>query len=106
MPRCETEGPYAYRDLEECLALILRSTTIQISAALDSLVLGDDIEFHCLDEWKRTGVIPSSRALVFPLHGGLPGKVDETEDALFAHELAKLVMPESSLRRPNPHTDG
>jgi len=71
------------------------SAAIRVSGALDSAVLlGGDIEFACLDEWKRTGVSPASRVLVFPHHGGLPGKVDETETALFAHELAKLVMPE------------
>ena len=70
------------------------SAAIRVTGASNaSVLLGGDIEFGCLDEWKRQGVAPSAWALVFPHHGGLPGDCDEAEAALFAHELTRMVTP-------------
>jgi hypothetical protein len=71
------------------------SAAIRVTGAEESSVLlGGDIEFGCLEYWKERGVTPSARALVFPHHGGLPGGADESDAALFAHQLSALVKPE------------
>lgn len=59
-----------------------------------SILLGGDIEFDCLDEWKSNRVQPSATVLVFPHHGGLPGTSDESEAQLFAYEIMGMVNPE------------
>jgi competence protein ComEC len=77
-----------------------RLTSNSLSAAVRishgpkcSVLLGADIEFSCLDEWKAKGIQPSACVLVFPHHGGLPGPNDVSEVGLFAFELVKAVMP-------------
>ena len=72
------------------------SAAIRITGATNvSVLLGGDVEFDCVDEWKRQGLTPSATALIFPHHGGLPVNVDESEAALFAHEITKLVTPDT-----------
>ena len=75
-------------------------TTNSLSAAIrvsrgqnSSVLLGGDIDFGCLDEWKVKGIQPSACVLVFPHHGGLPGTSDITEAGLFAFELVRTVRP-------------
>jgi len=58
-----------------------------------TVLLGGDIEFACLDEWRTRGG-PRAHTLVFPHHGGLPGDASPKEAALFAHQLASIVQPE------------
>lgn len=58
-----------------------------------SVLLGGDIEFGCLDEWRKQNICPQAHVLVFPHHGGLPGDGSDADAALFAYELAKLVQP-------------
>lgn len=60
-----------------------------------SVLLGGDIEFGCIEYWRKQRLTPSARALVFPHHGGLPGGGDELEAALFAHQLCSMVKPET-----------
>ncbi len=56
------------------------SAAIHVSrGAKSSVMLGGDIEFDCLDEWKTRGVQVSACVLVFPHHGGLPGTSSESE---------------------------
>lgn len=78
-----------------------RLTSNSMSAAIrvsrnpkSSVLLGGDIEYDCLDEWKRAKVRPLASALVFPHHGGLPGTSDESEAKLFGYEITKLVCPD------------
>jgi len=71
------------------------SAAIRVTGAPNSAVLlGGDIEFECLAEWKHSASTPSAHALVFPHHGGLPGAVKEAEASRFAQELTTLVKPE------------
>jgi beta-lactamase superfamily II metal-dependent hydrolase len=78
----------------------IRQTSNSLSAAIKisngnkaSVLLGGDIEFGCLKDWDKRGVIPSSNILVFPHHGGLTGgNKDDAE--IFAYSLSKMVMPE------------
>lgn len=71
------------------------SAAIRVSrGAKSSVLLGADIEFDCLDEWKARKVQPSACVLVFPHHGGLPGTSDKAEAALFGFEIARMVSPE------------
>ena len=58
-----------------------------------TVLLGGDIDFACLDEWRTRGG-PRAHILVFPHHGGLPGDASPDEAALFAHQLAAMVQPE------------
>ena len=85
------------------------SAAIRVTCGLgSSVLLGGDIEFSCLDEWKTHNVRPSAWALVFPHHGGLPGSSGDSEVELFAHEITRLVNPKVvifSIHRtqfPNP----
>ncbi len=78
-----------------------RYTSNSMSAAIrvshgpkSSVVLGGDIEFDCLDEWKKRKVQPAASVLVFPHHGGLPGTSDDSDAELFAFEIARMVGPE------------
>lgn len=78
-----------------------RLTSNSLSAAIRitsgpnaSVLLGGDVEFGCLDEWKRQGLIPIAQVLVFPHHGGIAGHADATEAELFAYEMTKIVKPE------------
>jgi competence protein ComEC len=78
-----------------------RLTSNSLSAAVRisripqcSVLLGADIEFNCLDEWKAGGLQPRANVLVFPHHGGLPGGGDLSDAALFAHQLVQAVKPE------------
>jgi beta-lactamase superfamily II metal-dependent hydrolase len=71
------------------------SAAIRVSrGAKSSVLLGGDIEFDCLDEWKSRKVQPTACVLVFPHHGGLPGTSDKEEAALFGFEIARMVLPE------------
>jgi len=77
-----------------------RLTSDSMSAAIrvsrgpeSSILLGGDIEYDCVDEWKKTKLQPSAKILVFPHHGGLPGLTDESEAKLFGYEITKLVNP-------------
>jgi competence protein ComEC len=63
------------------------------NGASASVLLGGDVEFSCIDEWKSAGTTPSAGVLVFPHHGGLPGGADESKAALFAREITKIVAP-------------
>jgi competence protein ComEC len=70
------------------------SAAFQVSFSRRAAVLlGGDVEFACLDEWRTRGG-PRAHTLVFPDHGGLPGDASGNEAALFAHELAIMVQPE------------
>jgi len=78
-----------------------RLTSNSMSAAIrvsrgpkSSILLGGDIEYDCVDEWKKTKLQPSARVLLFPHHGGLPGSSDESEAKLFGYEITKLVSPD------------
>jgi beta-lactamase superfamily II metal-dependent hydrolase len=71
------------------------SAAIRISYGTEaSVLLGGDIEFGCLDDWKSRGVIPNSNVLVFPHHGGLPSGCDDSDACIFAHNITKMVNPE------------
>lgn len=71
------------------------SAAVRISrSAKSSVLLGADIEFSCLDEWKARGVQPCANVLVFPHHGGLTGEGNISEAALFAHQLVQAVKPD------------
>lgn len=71
------------------------SAAIRVSrGAKSSVLLAADIEFDCLDEWKNRAVQPTACVLVFPHHGGLPGKSNKAEATLFAFEIARMVAPE------------
>lgn len=77
-----------------------RLTSNSMSAAIrvsrdskSSILLAGDIEYDCVDEWKRNRVQPFASVLVFPHHGGLPGTSDESEAKLFGYEITKLVCP-------------
>jgi competence protein ComEC len=59
-----------------------------------SILLGGDIEYDCVDDWKKKKIQPTAPVLVFPHHGGLPGVTNEKEAQLFAYEITKLVNPE------------
>jgi competence protein ComEC len=78
-----------------------RHTSNSMSAAIrvsrgtkSSVLLAADIEFDCLDEWKKRTAQPTACVLVFPHHGGLPGTGDEKEAALFGFEITRMVAPE------------
>jgi competence protein ComEC len=58
-----------------------------------SVLLAGDIEFDCLDGWNEQTLSPAASVLVFPHHGGLPGTASESEAALFAFELVRVVAP-------------
>ena len=77
-----------------------RQTSNSMSAAVrvsrtekSSVLLGADIEFDCLDEWRARNVEPTACVLVFPHHGGLPGSSDKTDAGLFGFEIARMVSP-------------
>ncbi len=77
-----------------------RNTSNSLSAAIRvtgsskaSVLLGGDVEYDCVEEWKRNGATPSANALIFPHHGGLPGAANDADAELFAYELTKLVNP-------------
>jgi len=71
------------------------SVAIRVSCGpKSSVILGGDIEFDCLDEWKAREVQVSACVLVFPHHGGLPGTSSESETTLFAFEITRMVAPE------------
>jgi beta-lactamase superfamily II metal-dependent hydrolase len=70
------------------------SAAIRVSrSSKSSILLGGDIEYDCLDEWKNSKIQPVASVLVFPHHGGLPGTHDESEATLFGYEITKLVNP-------------
>ena len=70
------------------------SAAIRVTASTGkSILLGGDIEFDCVDEWKKSKADVLATALVFPHHGGLPGQSDESTAELFAHEITKIVGP-------------
>jgi beta-lactamase superfamily II metal-dependent hydrolase len=78
-----------------------RLTSNSLSAAIrikngpsNSILLGGDVEFCCLDEWKKNGIIPNASVLVFPHHGGLPSSNDPEIVEAFATEITKLVKPQ------------
>jgi beta-lactamase superfamily II metal-dependent hydrolase len=78
-----------------------RLTSNSMSAAIrvsrsprSSILMGGDIEYDCVDGWKRSGLNPSATVLVFPHHGGLPESSDESEAKLFGYEITKLVNPD------------
>ena len=71
------------------------SAAIRVShGPKSSVVLGGDIEFDCLDEWKKRTIRPAASVLVFPHHGGLPGTSDDSDAELFAFEITRQVGPE------------
>lgn len=71
------------------------SAAVRISRdAKCSVLLGADIEFSCLDQWKAGSVKPCASVLVFPHHGGLPGTSDRSDAALFGFEITRMVSPE------------
>ncbi|MSU58980.1 MAG: MBL fold metallo-hydrolase [Pedosphaera sp.] len=71
------------------------SAAIRVSRGpKSSILLGGDIEYDCVDEWKKTKLQPSAKVLIFPHHGGLPGSPDESEAKLFGYEITKLVSPD------------
>ena len=71
------------------------SAAIRVSfGSKSSVMLAGDIEFDCLDEWKKQKVQPSACVLVFPHHGGMPGTSDQSEAALFGFEITRMVSPE------------
>jgi competence protein ComEC len=77
-----------------------KQTSNSLSAAIrilykDSpkILLGGDVEFSCIDEWKERKINPAADVLVFPHHGGLPGDAGKNEAGIFAFELAHLVNP-------------
>ena len=57
------------------------------------ILLGGDIEYDCVDDWKRNNIQPTAHVLVFPHHGGLPGVMDEKDAQIFGYEITKLVNP-------------
>jgi len=70
------------------------SAAIRISFSPSAAVLlGGDIEFACLEEWRTRGGF-RAHTLVFPHHGGLPGQASGSEAAQFAQQLATIVQPE------------
>jgi len=77
-----------------------RLTSNSLSAAVRiscgprcSVLLGADIEFSCVDEWKARGFQPSASILVFPHHGGLTGGGSLSDAAIFAYQLVQAVKP-------------
>ena len=58
-----------------------------------SVLLGADIEFDCLDEWKNQNFQLTACVLVFPHHGGLLGTSGRAEAAQFGFEIARMVSP-------------
>ena len=71
------------------------SAAIRVSLGpKSSVILGGDIEFDCLDDWKARAVQVSADVLVFPHHGGLPSTSSESDAALFAYEIIRMVAPE------------
>lgn len=70
------------------------SVAIRISYGSSSVLLGGDIGFGCIDYWRKNGITPSSKVLVFPHHGGLPDGCDESDEGIFAYSMAQLVNPE------------
>ena len=77
-----------------------KQTSNSLSAAIrliydgsPKLLLGGDIEFVCLDEWKATKKDPTADILVFPHHGGLSGESQPNDVGNFAFELGKMVKP-------------
>jgi beta-lactamase superfamily II metal-dependent hydrolase len=79
-----------------------RLTSNSMSAAIRvmaspaaAVLLGGDIEFACLEDWRNRGVIPRAHTLVFPHHGGSPGDGTPEKASLFAHQLAEMVRPDT-----------
>lgn len=71
------------------------SVAVRVSrSAQASVLLAADIEFDCLDEWKKQRVQPTASVLVFPHHGGLPATNDKTEVGLFGFEITRMVGPQ------------
>jgi beta-lactamase superfamily II metal-dependent hydrolase len=70
------------------------SAVIRVGDSKDtSVLLGGDMEFACLDHWKKRNIAASAAVLVFPHHGGKPGDCNDGEESIFAHQLATLVRP-------------
>jgi hypothetical protein len=87
------------------LSVVLRVLLDGEPAAL----LAADMDAVALAHIKDEGSIVTAPILVFPHHGGLPGKCDPQD---FARQLAELVEPElvifsikSGINPSNPHPD-
>ncbi|MBN1328042.1 MAG: MBL fold metallo-hydrolase [Candidatus Heimdallarchaeota archaeon] len=71
------------------------SAAIRVSYGSEaSVLLGGDIEFSCLNEWKNRSIEPISKVLVFPHHGGLPSGCTDEDACIFAFQITKVVNPE------------
>jgi beta-lactamase superfamily II metal-dependent hydrolase len=71
------------------------SAVIRLSTASGPMVLlAGDVEMACLETWSAEGTDPKAKVLVFPHHGGNPGKDDPVR---FAEEIVKAVRPETAI---------
>jgi len=61
---------------------------------LPIVLLGSDIHFLCLEDWRKRSVDATAKVLVFPHHGGLPGDRSADDAAIFAYEVGQQVQPE------------
>jgi competence protein ComEC len=67
------------------------SAVIRLSKSGEKMVmLAGDVERGCLAAWAEEQVDPNASILVFPHHGGNPGKHDRVK---FATELVQAVKP-------------
>jgi competence protein ComEC len=70
------------------MSAVVRLTT----AKRHMVMLAGDVEPGCLAKWGAENVDPSAEVLIFPHHGGNPGKHDRVK---FATALVKAVQPKT-----------
>jgi beta-lactamase superfamily II metal-dependent hydrolase len=63
-----------------------------VTSAGPMVMMAGDVESGVIKAWKEEGVDPTAKVLVFPHHGGNPGK---DNPVTFAVEMTKAVRPET-----------
>jgi competence protein ComEC len=71
------------------------SAVVRLSTPAGPMVLlAGDVEMACIELWQQEKTDPTAQVLVFPHHGGKPGKDDPVS---FAVELTKVVQPQTAI---------
>ncbi len=93
MPEMAASAPGGKDDDDETLTSNSMSAVIRLTTKAGPMVLmAGDVESGCLEAWKEEKIDPGAKLLVFPHHGGNPGKDDPVT---FAVEMMKAVRPET-----------
>jgi competence protein ComEC len=92
-PELASSGPGSRTPEGTPLTSNSMSAVLRLRSAQGAMVLlAGDVERGCLNAWREEGADPSANVLVFPHHGGNPGRDDPAD---FAVEMTKAVKPKA-----------